>query len=89
LNNIGQCDLHPTKKIQFIDEENYFFKWSEFETPILEYFKNNSPIISEARKNEVTSFVKSGLNDFSISRLKEKMPWGVEVPGDQEHVMYV
>ena len=46
-------------------------------------------VIPDSRLNEIKEFVKRGLEDFSISRLKSKMPWGVPVPGDDEHVMYV
>ena len=53
------------------------------------YQKNKDFVISKARLNEIKEFTKKGLEDFSISRLKEKMPWGVEVPGDKDHVMYV
>ena len=53
------------------------------------YEKNPDFVIPSFRFNEIKAFVKNGLNDFSISRLKTKMPWGVEVPGDPDHVMYV
>ena len=53
------------------------------------YQKNPEFVIPETRFNEIKNFVESGLNDFSISRLKEKMPWGVDVPGDPDQVMYV
>lgn len=86
----GECPEHPGKKLEEISEENYFFKYSEFAEKLRELYKDNPDfVIPESRLNEINSFVKEGLNDFSISRLKEKMPWGVEVPGDSEHVMYV
>ena len=86
----GKCDLHPGREIEIIDEENYFFKFSSFQKPLLEYYKNNPGfVIPSFRFNEIKSFVERGLEDFSISRLKEKMPWGVPVPGDEGHVMYV
>ncbi len=86
----GRCRLHPNKDPEFIEEENYFFKYSEFAEKLLElYEKETDFVIPESRLKEIRSFVKDGLNDFSISRLKEKMPWGIEVPNDKEHVMYV
>ncbi|MCA9353633.1 methionine--tRNA ligase [Candidatus Nomurabacteria bacterium] len=86
----GKCTEHPNLEIEFIDEENYFFKYSEFSSKLLDFYKQNPDfIIPEFRFNEVKAFVERGLQDFSISRLKEKMPWGIEVPGDENHVMYV
>lgn len=89
LNN-GECELHPGKKVEEIEEENYFFKFSEFQEKLLEFYdKNPEFVVPENRFNEIKQFVKNGLNDFSISRLKEKLPWGVPVPNDENHVMYV
>ncbi len=86
----GRCFLHPNIDLVLIDEENYFFKFSSFQDKLLELYKENPDfVIPDFRFNEIKSFVKNGLEDFSISRLKEKMPWGVDVPGDPEHVMYV
>jgi len=90
LNDEGQCPLHPNSKIELIDEENYFFKFSAFQKPLLElYEKNPNFVVPDFRFNEIKSFVSAGLEDFSISRLKSKMPWGIPVPGNGEHVMYV
>lgn len=86
----GKCEVHPTREIDLIDEENYFFKFSEFENRLKDlYEKNPTFVIPDFRFNEIKSFVNAGLEDFSISRLKEKMPWGIPVPGDDNHVMYV
>jgi methionyl-tRNA synthetase len=86
----GECQVHPGKDIQLIDEENYFFKWSAYDKKLIEYFnREDAPILPDFRKNEIQSFVEAGLQDFSISRLKSKMDWGVPVPGDENHVMYV
>ncbi len=84
----GICPLHLNNQIEIIEEENYFFKFSQFEKSLLKYFKKN-PIIPDFRKKEIENFVKKDLKDFSISRKKEKMPWGVEVPNDSDHVIYV
>jgi methionyl-tRNA synthetase len=86
----NRCPLHPNKELELIKEENYFFKFSAFQKPLLKlYQKNPNFIVPNFRSNEIKSFVKAGLQDFSISRLKEKMPWGIPVPGDPDHVMYV
>jgi len=84
----GRCPLHPNLDLEIIEEENYFFKFSKFEEKLISLYENNF-IIPEPRLNEIREFVKRGLEDFSISRLKEKMGWGVPVPGDDKHVMYV
>ncbi|OGM73966.1 methionine--tRNA ligase [Candidatus Woesebacteria bacterium RIFOXYB1_FULL_38_16] len=87
-NNI--CPLHPNQPIQILKEKNYFFKFSAFQKPLLDFYKKNPDfVVPSFRFNEIIQFVQSGLNDFSISRLKSKMPWGIEVPGDPDHVMYV
>lgn len=86
----GKCPIHPTKEIEVREEENYFFKFSEFQDKLLKLYEENPTlVIPDFRFNEIKSFVKKGLQDFSISRLKSKMSWGVEVPGDGEHIMYV
>lgn len=86
----GKCPVHPNMQIQNVDEENYFFAWSKFERALLEYYEINPDFVKpDFRFNEIKSFVRGGIHDFSISRLKEKMSWGVAVPGDDEHVMYV
>jgi methionyl-tRNA synthetase len=86
----GRCSIHTDKDLDLIDEENYFFKFSEFGQPLLDYYAQNKDfVVPDFRFNEIKSFIEMGLKDFSISRLKSKMPWGVPVPGDDEHVMYV
>jgi len=86
----GKCPIHPSLEIEIINEENYFFRFSKYQQPVLElYEKHPDFVIPNFRFNEIKVFVKNGLEDFSISRLKKKMPWGVPVPGDDDHVMYV
>ena len=71
-----------------MDEESYFFRLSKWEKPLLEYYEKNPDFISpSSRKNEVISFVKSGLKDLSISR--KSFSWGITVPDDNDHVIYV
>jgi len=86
----GKCPLHLNQKLEIIEEENYFFRFSKYQKPLLEFYEKNPDFVIPAGKfNEIKSFVKEGLQDFSISRLKSKMPWGIDVPGDPTHVMYV
>jgi methionyl-tRNA synthetase len=86
----GRCPLHPLQELEIIDEENYFFKFSTFQKQLIElYDKNPRFILPASRLNEIKSFVEQGLEDFSISRLASKMSWGIPVPDDTEHVMYV
>ncbi len=85
-----KCPLHSNRELELIDEENYFFAWSKFEEKLKNLYKENNTFVTpDFRFNEIKSFVYSGLQDFSISRLKSKMSWGVPVPGDDNHVMYV
>jgi len=85
-----RCPLHPNQELEIIKEENYFFKFSKFQDKLLKLYKKYPDfVIPENRLKEISNFVKAGLTDFSISRIKEKMPWGVPVPGDDKQVMYV
>ena len=86
----NECPDHTGRALEIIEEENYFFKYSEFTEKLEKFYKENPNfVIPEFRFNEIKSFLKNGLQDFSISRLKSKMPWGIEVPGDSSQVMYV
>ncbi len=90
LNEKGFCPDHDGRELQTINEENYFFKYSSFTEKLLKFYEENPNfIIPEFRFNEMKMFVSRGLQDFSISRLKSKMPWGIPVPNDSDHVMYV
>ncbi len=86
----GKCPVHPNLELELIEEENYFFKFSKYQKPLLKlYEKNSNFVIPQNRQLEIKNFVERGLEDFSISRLAEKMPWGIPVPGDETQVMYV
>ena len=86
----GKCSIHPNQEIELIDEENYFFKFSSFQKQLLELYTTRPDfVVPDFRLNEIKMFVERGLEDFSISRLKSKMPWGIPVPNDEEQVMYV
>ena len=85
-----RCKDHPNIDLKIIEEENYFFKYSAFGEKLLDlYEKNPNFVVPDFRLNEIKNFVNNGLQDFSISRLKEKMPWGIPVPDDETQVMYV
>jgi len=74
--------------IEWIEEESYFFRLSKWQDKLLEYYKKNIDFISpKSRNNEVVSFVKSGLKDLSISR--KTFSWGIKVPDNSDHVIYV
>ena len=74
--------------VEWMDEESYFFRLSKWEKPLLNYYESNPDFISpKSRKNEVVSFVKSGLKDLSVSR--KSFSWGIPVPNNKDHVIYV
>src|SRR5690606_16644305 len=80
----------PDSELELIDEENYFFRFSDFTQPLLDYYEQNKSFVSpNFRFNEIKKFTERGLRDFPISRVKEKMPWGLPVPSDDSQVMYV
>ena len=74
--------------VEWIEEESYFFRLSKWQEKLLEYYEKNQNFISpKSRKNEVINFVKSGLKDLSISR--KAFSWGIKVPNNPDHVIYV
>ena len=74
--------------VEWVEEESYFFKLSKWQEPLLKFYSENPNfILPESRKNEVLSFVKSGLKDLSVSR--KSFSWGIKVPTNNEHVIYV
>lgn len=85
----GKCPLHSNKVLETIEEENYFFKLSKYKKELLQYLSNKKVIIPEWRRKEAIEFVSGEMEDFSISRSKERFSWGVPVPGDDTQVMYV
>lgn len=87
----GECSEHPGKALQEIEEENYFFRLSGYQDVLRRLIEREEfVIVPEIRKNETMSFIKSGLEDFSISRSRERAKnWGIPVPGDESQVMYV
>ena len=85
----GKCPNHPNMTPVEIEEENYFFKLSAYQTRLEGYLSQEGVILPEWRRQEALNFVKGGLEDFSISREAARMSWGIPVPGDEAQVMYV
>ena len=84
-NKVAKSSNSP---VEWMDEESYFFRLSKWEKPLLDYYKKNPDFISpKSRNNEVVSFVKSGLKDLSVSR--KSFSWGIPVPNNKDHVIYV
>lgn len=84
-----RCLVH-LKPLDRVEEESYFFRLSDYEEILLEAIEQDQALIRpEARRNEIVSFIKGGLQDLSISREKKSVSWGIPVPGDEDHVMYV
>ena len=80
--------ISSKSNVEWIEEESYFFRLSKWEKPLLDYYKTHPNFIAPvSRKNEVISFVKNGLKDLSISR--KSFSWGIKVPNNKEHVIYV
>ena len=81
------CPIHE-RPLDRVEEESYFFKLSEFQQPLLDLYDSRPDFVRpESRRNEVRSFVSGGLKDLSISRVSVK--WGIPVPGDPKHTIYV
>ncbi len=85
----GRCPNHPNMELEEVEEENYFFALSKYQTYLEEYLSREGIITPEWRRLEALNFVKAGLEDFSISREKARLNWGVPVAGDENQVMYV
>jgi methionyl-tRNA synthetase len=84
----GKCPNHPNRELKHLKEENYFFALSKYQDRLLALYRENPDFIRpEIRRNEVVSLVESGLKDQSISR--PGLEWGIEVPFDPEHKIYV
>lgn len=85
----GLCPIHKTKP-EVLSEENYFFRFSKFQKPLLDYYEKNPGFVKpESRFNEIRQFVKSGLQDISISRSVKTLSWGIPVPDDKDQVIYI
>ena len=85
----GKCPNHPTREIDIVEEENYFFRLSKYSDEVIKKIKSDKyKVIPKARKNEIISFLKEA-KDISFSRPKTTLPWGIPVPDDDKQVMYV
>lgn len=85
----GKCVEHDAAP-EIIEEENYFFRLSRYAKELQKFIESDElRIIPEARKNEALAFIKGGLDDISFSRPAKDLSWGVPVPGDDAHTMYV
>lgn len=87
-NEAGNKTAPSGTEVEWVEEESYFFRLSAYEDKLLDYYKSHPDFIAPTtRKNEIVSFVSGGLKDLSISRTS--FSWGVPVPDDPEHVVYV
>jgi len=82
----GKCPVHK-KELEFLKEESYFFKMGKYREQIIDYIKNNNFILPDFRKNEILNRLEEELRDLSVSR--KTLEWGIPLPNDPEHVMYV
>ena len=86
--NGNKIAISSKSPVEWVDEESYFFRLSKWQQPLLDFYRKNPDFICPiSRKNEVISFVKSGLKDLSISR--KSFSWGIKVPDNDDHVIYV
>lgn len=82
----GKCPTHE-QPLELVKEASWFFRLSRYQQPLLDFYRSRPDfVVPETRMNEVVSFVEMGLEDISVSRM---IPWGVPVPGDEKHVLYV
>ncbi|HKR22247.1 MAG TPA: methionine--tRNA ligase subunit beta, partial [Pyrinomonadaceae bacterium] len=87
---VPTCLVHIGTPLDRISEESYFFRLGDYAEALLDLYETRPDFVRpESRRNEVMSFVRGGLQDLSVSRLKTSVSWGVPVPGDPEHTMYV
>jgi methionyl-tRNA synthetase len=85
----GKCTIHPTLTLETVEENNYFFKITNYKKELLKYLSNKEVILPEWRRVEAIDYVENAMEDFSISRSSERVSWGVPIVGDDEQVMYV
>ncbi|CAN5233160.1 methionine--tRNA ligase [soil metagenome] len=87
--DVPRCLIHE-RPLDKVSEKSYFFRLSDYDEFLIEKIENDASLVQpETRRNEVLSFIKSGLQDLSISREKKSVSWGIPVPDDANHVMYV
>ena len=87
--NPPTCLIHETP-LDRVSEESYFFRLSDYDEALLSLYESRPDFVQpETRNNEVTAFVRGGLQDLSVSRMRSSVSWGVPVPDDPDHTMYV
>jgi len=84
----NKCSLHKNSELEEVNELNYFLKLTELDKDLLEHIKNKNFIYPKSKENELVNNIKD-VRDLSISRTKEKSPWGIEVPNDKTQTIYV
>jgi len=85
----GKCPDHGKEPI-VMEEENYFLRLSDHTKKLVEYIKSNPEFVKNSKKlNHLNNFLAGGLQDISVSRSKDKLPWGIDIPDDPDQVMYV
>lgn len=83
-----RCPVHPTREVQWTEEENWFFRLSAYQDRLLKLIEEKPHFIEpESRRNEIRNVIAGGLEDISVSR--SRLPWGVPWPGDESHTVYV
>lgn len=84
----GQCPLHPNREVEWTEEDNWFFRLSDYADRLLAYIEEHPDFIRPAkRRNEILRLLEGGLEDISASR--SRISWGIPFPGDEEHTVYV
>jgi methionyl-tRNA synthetase len=87
--DVPNCLIHD-RPLDKVAEESYFFRLSDYDEYLIDLIEKDAGLVRpEARRNEVLSFIRGGLQDLSISRQKSSVSWGIPVPDDEDHVMYV
>lgn len=89
LDDDGKCPLHPTREIQKVAEENYFFKWSKYSNFLKDLVSSERFVFPEGKKKEMLAFIEEGIKDIPVTRPKYKLGWGITSPIDPEQVIYV
>ncbi len=87
--DINKCCLIHQKPVEEVEEENYFFRLSNYQEKLAELLRDEARTLPNWQREWALAFVEGGLDDLSISRQKSRMDWGIPVPGDDDHVMYV
>ncbi len=86
----GRCPQHPDRQVQHLEEDNWFFRLSAFEARLREWYASHPGWLRpESKRNEMLALMADGLQDFSISRPRKSIEWGIPFPGDADHVVYV